>query len=362
MKRNQGPGFPAFLNEYKDKISLFLRNFLSECGSENSRINHFGSEVADDLSEFTMRGKMIRGALVFIGSRLSGSGPAESDIVKTAAAIELFQSGLLVHDDIMDQDLVRRGKPSMHALYGSRYGSSNQDNHIHLGESLGICAGDIAFFLACELLTRLDCPSATRISLLSLFSREMSVVATAQMQDIMHGEDPSFPDPDRILSLYRYKTGRYSFSLPLSAGATLAGAELSERQALEEIGEIMGILFQIRDDELGLAGNESRLGKPVGSDIEEGKKTLPLCLLYNDLPTGEKEHMRAVLGGKKKNPADISYISGLYRERNTSVRVAEIQKKYVAELENRLTLLPSGQTGAREQLEELSGFILGRDY
>ena len=78
----------------------------------------------------------------------------------------------------------------------------------------------------------------------------------------------------------RYKTGRYSFSLPLLAGAMLADAPAELRGKLETFGESIGLLFQIRDDELGLFGDERELGKPVGSDVREGKKTHHLLIAH----------------------------------------------------------------------------------
>ena len=118
----------------------------------------------------------------------------------------------------MDKDTVRRGLEAIHVQYG---------------EAIGICVGDLLFFLGYELLTP---------SVIALASREFANVAVAQMQDVSGGGD--------TLATYTYKTARYTFSLPMMAGAILAGADKNTTDLLEKLGEAMGLLFQIRDDEL----------------------------------------------------------------------------------------------------------------
>jgi geranylgeranyl diphosphate synthase, type I len=359
---------PEFLKIYKNRIDSFLASYLKKKGKDLTLINKFGKQVSDDLSAFSALGKSIRGSLVFIAStffitpgiKKSKTVP-ESELLKAAAAIELFQSGLLIHDDIMDRDLTRRGKPSIFALYAQRYADKSTDSY-HLGESLGICAGDLAYFHGFELLASLETDTDIKTKLHRLFSHEMLIVATAQMQDLVFGSTPAFPDIQDILSLYRFKTGRYTFSLPLCAGALLAGAGTEEIKALGDIGEIMGILFQIRDDVLGLAGQEETLGKPVGSDIAEGKKTLPLALLYQSLNKAEAQKMLEILSNDEKTNSDTTWITDLYIKQQTDKQTDALADEYSAKLKKMLADFSAPNPESFEMLYQLSDFISGRDF
>jgi geranylgeranyl diphosphate synthase type I len=149
-----------------------------------------------------------------------------NEALPLACALELFHAAFLIHDDIMDGDAVRRGKPSMHA---------------QVGESVALSIGDMAIFCGYDVLSHLG------QELVSYISRELANVTVAQMHDVYPREEQT---RDALLHTYTYKTARYTFSLPLAAGAILAGAPGETIAQLERLGESMGILFQIRDDEL----------------------------------------------------------------------------------------------------------------
>ena len=274
----------------REAVHQAIQDVLAEAGREYERVSgDFGSDSARRLDEFSARGKMIRGCLVRLGFELGGgkSVPpeAEESVARAGAAMELFQSGLLVHDDIMDRDRTRRGAPTLHVGYEADLARGLYGDPAHNGSSLGICAGDLAYFSAFHVLAGLEVPADVARQVCQTAARELALVGVAQMQDVANGavrhesinpfrEATASPDEQAILLLYRYKTGRYTFSLPLSIGATLAGADLQTKASLEEAGEALGILFQLKDDELGLFADEDELGKPVGADIREDKKTL----------------------------------------------------------------------------------------
>ena len=269
---------PHYFDPLRERISDALRQFFREKRDELARVNPLGRDAAERLVEFTLRGKMIRGCLVHLGWSIGGAGTVAPDaeaasVVAAGAAMELFQSGLLVHDDIMDRDVVRRGLPSIFQQYAQMAGRDGHADPAHVGQAQGICAGDVACFMAFELLSRVRAPALGEV--LALCARELSAVGIAQMQDVAWGASKDGVKVDDILTMYRYKTGRYSFALPLAAGALIAGAAPDVREKLETCGESLGLLFQIRDDDLGLFGDEKELGKPVGSDIREGKEDHP---------------------------------------------------------------------------------------
>jgi geranylgeranyl diphosphate synthase type I len=249
--------------------------------------------------------------------------------------MELFQSALLVHDDIMDRDTTRRGLSSLFFQYAQLADRQGLNQSYHLGESLGICAGDVTFFIAFEILAGLDVDSDMYRRILALAAREIGYVGVAQMQDVYNGASSQRVTDADILRLYLYKTGRYTFSLPLMLGGILADRPDSDISLLEKLGESIGIVFQIRDDELGLFGNEAETGKPVGSDIREGKKTLFYGYLM-ELATGEdRERLAGIFGRQDLGDEDIRFVQDLTERlgiRDTVGKLAEAEYKRASAL------------------------------
>jgi len=298
---------------YKTTILHYVENFLEIKRKEFSIINSWGKDVCDRFLEFISQGKMLRGSLLFASYALFTQKESK-DVVLAAAAIELFQSSLIVHDDIMDGDTMRRGKPTIWMQYGG----------VRVGEGMAICFGDIGFFLAYELLSNIHSEEVT-----TLFSKELSSVVLAQMQDVSSGFSEREPTKEEIITLYRYKTGRYTFSLPLMTGAILAKQNKILITQLEKIGELLGILFQLKDDELGLFGDEKETGKPLGSDIRENKKTVHRLFLLQKL----SEHPTPV-----HTTNDFKAWYNLYRKYHIQQEVKEymntIEKKIKEEIKN----------------------------
>jgi geranylgeranyl diphosphate synthase type I len=164
------------------------------------------------------------------------------------------------------------------------------------GSAMGICAGDVGYFVAGDILSTLPLESEMRSALLSLVFRELAYVGLAQMQDIAFASFGRTPARDEVIALYLYKTARYTFSLPLAAGALLGGATAAERRRLWQLGEHLGVIFQVRDDDLGIFGSEKETGKPVGSDIREGKKTLLYLELFRRARGRERAALEALFG------------------------------------------------------------------
>jgi len=355
---------PNVIRDYLEKnkilISSYLDTFFTRKREALSFLGDTGQNALQRLHDFTVRGKMIRGGCAILAYSLFTDENIEKAL-PAAAAAEFFQSALLVHDDIMDRDLSRRGHPSLYHQYQQVLEKQSLPDSLHSGESLAICAGDIAFFLGYELLSLLR-PPETGNRITEYASKELSNVAAAQMIDVRRGLDPEFPDEREIIKLYRYKTGRYTFSLPFWMGARLAGAEEKNLVLLEKIGELLGILFQIKDDELGLFGDEKVLGKPVGSDLREGKKTLHIALLYKMGSQKIRRELSAVNSAGTVSDPQVDTI------RNAAEQLEirrYIETRYLQPVSRELTtllaelrdILPASRT----LLTHLIDFILNRD-
>ncbi len=360
----------AYFQRCRQRIRGWLEELLRARGGELETVNPLGRELAERLGRFAGQGKMLRGGLLILASGLldCGSRPSEEAVLAAAAAMELFQSGLLAHDDIMDRDATRRGEPTLHRRYAEEARRQGARDPEHLGLSLGICAGDAAFFLGFEVLAGPPVPEQSRAGLLGLCARELSRVAVAQMQDVTWGAQPASggaaadPGSEReILRLYTFKTGRYTFSLPLAAGALLAGCGPRQREELESLGECLGILFQLRDDLLGLFGDERELGKPVGSDVREGKKTILQGRLFARAPEATAARLRDIFGNPGISEAELAFVRAQVEELGVLAEVQELSAGYAAEARRRIEGLPRARAEEQALLLELLRFTSERN-
>lgn len=286
-----------YFTRKKPSIARELRSLLGSRRGDFGRVNAWGPDLGARLVDFSLRGKMVRGGLLLLGSEMYSAGRAVSrPVLRAAAAIEIIHSSLLIHDDIMDNDRLRRGGRTIYVQYEQAGRRARAADPAAFGRSMGICAGDVGYFLAWEILSGLSMDARRKASLLALVSRELSYVGLAQMQDVAFSAFPRVPSRDDVLALYMYKTARYTFALPLMAGALIAGAPDGERRKLCDLGERLGVVFQLRDDELGVFGSEAETGKPVGSDIREGKKTLLYLELIRRARGTERRRLEELFG------------------------------------------------------------------
>ena len=233
---------------------------------------------------------------------------------RAGAAMELLQSFLLVHDDIMDQDDIRRGRPAMHAQYAG-IAPSREDRAVdkkQYGVSMGICVGDVAAFYAMHVLCSLEIDKDVRTAIIERTTREIVLVGLAQMQDVHHGYAVA-TTVDLVKTVYTYKTGRYTFSLPMTIGAMIAGVPESDIAKIISLGERLGRIFQIRDDRLGVMEDEKATGKPAGSDIRADKKTVYRELLFETVASDDP--IRNLFGKRDLSSAEVETIRQVLRER-----------------------------------------------
>lgn len=234
--------------------------------------------LVDVSRDFTLRGgKRLRAALALIGYWIKewGSGDINA-ILDIMAAIELLQSYLLIHDDIMDRDEMRRGGPTAHVMYRHHCVERGWSDCEHYGISQAITAGDMLEASAVGLLSSPHLPPSIVPQLIATYSRGLRKVAYGQYLDVLLSklriEEVREKD---VLLVYKLKTSSYTVELPLHLGAIASGSH-SERilRELSTYAIPAGIAFQVRDDIIGLYGDPSITGKPAGSDVRSKKKTL----------------------------------------------------------------------------------------
>ncbi|MFK0040491.1 polyprenyl synthetase family protein [Paenarthrobacter sp. NPDC090517] len=209
--------------------------------------------------------------------------------ISIAAAIELLHYAFLLHDDVIDGDLVRRGHPNLigsllaeatartdgragtdgtGGVRGTRAGSS-----LHWAQTGGILMGDMLLAATHQSFARADLPHELRLRLLDLLEHTINETVAGEQLDVGLGDGAIAPDLQTILVMCGYKTATYTFELPLRAAATLAGADFAVENSLATAGRHLGLAFQLQDDLLSTFGDPRRHGKDPFSDLREGKET-----------------------------------------------------------------------------------------
>jgi geranylgeranyl diphosphate synthase type I len=297
----------TIFQQYHSLIKNTLESFFYKKSKELSVVNQWGADLMNRLREFSLQGKLIRGSLLILSYQMFKK-ETPGWILRIASALELVHSSLLIHDDIMDRDTLRRGQKTIFYQYKELGDMQGSHDSYHLGESFGICSGDIGFFLAYEILSDLNLDPRSKKNILLLWSQELVSVGLAQMQDIYLSTPKAFAGEEDIIELYRLKTARYTYSLPLMTGALAASQNQNTIHKLEKIGENFGIIFQIKDDEIDLFGTESNTGKPVGTDIKENKRTLLSLYLSELVRNGDRDSLRAIYNRMELSSSDIAQI------------------------------------------------------
>ncbi len=260
---------------YKPDIDKRLTEDISSIHNRYKDLR-WTQDVCKRIASFIVSGKSVRGSLVVYTSLLFQK-RVPAGAWDVACAMEFLHAGLLIHDDIMDRDTIRRGLPTMHSQY-EQYAAVQKGRDVaHFGLSQGINIADFCYFRGYALLAKGGWEAV------QFASDELSKVVLAQMQDVGSGHLPDPYTKEGVLHLYRYKTARYTFSLPMRLGAMLAGCDIRTQESLDRLGECLGLLFQIRDDEFDSMGDPNVTGKSTGIDAANNKQTLATLMTAGEL-------------------------------------------------------------------------------
>ena len=257
--------------------------------------------------EFNLRGgKRFRALLVLAGYHVAG-GKDLAVPVPAAAALETFQSWMLIHDDVMDHGEKRRGGPTMHvsmAEYHSKHELDRLDSDF--GEAMAITLGDLMEAVTTRGLLAVKVPAERKVALMAEYSQMTRLTAYGQLLDVYLGASPlSRVNEQDVLTIHRLKTAAYTVSSPLRMGAILAGGSPALQQRLGKIGDDLGVAFQLRDDVLGLGlGDNVSLDKST-NDLFEGKRTLLVIEAWRRASRKGREVLERVLGNPIASPRQL---------------------------------------------------------
>lgn len=258
--------------EYKEAIDREINRELASRLVEAGQISGHLTPVIEAMRELATGGKRLRGLLTILGYQLAGT-EVNKDVIKAAAVMEIFHLGLLIQDDVMDEDSLRRGVKTIHSRYENR----------RMGESMAMLAGDYTFGWGIEILSKLTLDPQRVNAAMQVWGKYFVRVGYGQTLDGLN-----IADDKTILQILAIKSGEYSCVLPLLLGATLGGADAKLIGQLEKYGMELGWVFQLRDDWLGMYGDSTKTGKPAGEQGEKGKKTF--ATMYGKIKTEEAIH------------------------------------------------------------------------
>ena len=213
-----------------------------------------------------------------------------------ALAWELLHLAMLIHDDIIDSDLIRYGVNNIAGSYREIYQATNSviDQQERLATGAALLAGDLALSAVHELILSCNLPTPMKLQAHRYLTNTIIDVVGGQLLD-MEAPLYALPQADPML-IARFKTASYSFVGPLMTGALLAGASDADCAAMKRLGEVLGCGFQLQDDLLGVFGHASITGKSIKRDLSEGKCTYLMQQTFALAAPGDVDVLQALVG------------------------------------------------------------------
>lgn len=304
---------------YLSELEKYLAHFFQQ---QHTILNSISSEslaLLTSIQQLSTGGKRLRALLAYWGWRAAGGSATAEEIVRAGAAIELFQSAALIHDDIIDRSDTRRGAPAVHKQFQATHTENSwRTDSFQFGTSSAIIAGDLCLSWSEQVFSSIPKLSQAGTYAREIFDLMRTEVMAGQYLDIL-GEVVGTESNDQAISrarkVIRYKAAKYSCEHPLVLGGSLAlnlpspVAETSLPPLIQQFQAFalpLGEAFQMRDDVLGVFGKTEDTGKPAGDDLREGKRTVLVALTQRHTDDEQWRKLDGQLGSQELTANDIS--------------------------------------------------------
>lgn len=360
--------------EVELRLEKYWQQELSSSFGFNKTQKELVRQMLSHAKEHNLRkAKRVRASFVYYGyllgqkikkSKTQNEGEIEK-VWRVAEGVELVHTALLMHDDFMDQDKVRRGQPTTQEFFG------REDKHY--GDAMAVNIGDAVLCLGYERVLSAGFDGEKTKKVMSQLLRGITNTAFGQAYDVSLGKilsvtDPTSPDglrgaEEKVMSLHRAKTALYTYENPLLMGGILGNLSEEVLKRLSEYSLLGGVAFQLQDDILGLYGDEEKTGKSSDSDLLQGKVTL---LIVKVLELGNEEQKRAVLrvwGKEQAGGMEIEMAKKAIKESGAyeySVKVAKEWAEKAAETAGSLRKFGLN-TEAIDFLEGIERYMVDRE-
>jgi geranylgeranyl diphosphate synthase type I len=348
---------PTWLKSVATRVESRLSEFLQD---EQDRWSALDVDLNAPLGELTRLvaagGKRLRPAFCYLAFVGVGGDENSKQLLDTQAALELLHASALLHDDIIDGSLTRRGEPTSHTRYIAKHQDSNWAGEARrFGEGAVILIGDLAFVYADQLMIGAN-------SMTKKVWNEMRVeVNIGQYLDLLGSaqRERNLTKAERVC---RYKSGKYTVERPLHLGATLATPEQADvlLEQLSNFGLPLGDAFQMRDDVLGAFGDTSSnlTGKPIGDDLREGKPTPLLAMAFERATSAQRDVLDRV-GAPQISHQEVSDIQQVIIETGA---LDALETKIMSLVEQSVVFIgkSSLNESSKTRLIELAEFVASR--
>jgi geranylgeranyl diphosphate synthase, type I len=318
---------PLDAEDLRARVQEALDVFLTRQAGLLDAVSRDLRPMMDAVTDLLRGGKRLRPAFCYWGWR--GAGGADSDdVVRVAAALELFQAAALLHDDVMDSSDTRRGLPAAHrrlaALHQRRGWLGPSDS---FGVAGAILAGDLCLSWCDELFTGSGLSAAQLARGRPVFDQMRTELMAGQYLDMFESVQAT-TTVERARHVIRYKSAKYSVQQPLLLGGALAGAPAAVLEAYAGYGLPLGEAFQLRDDVLGVFGDPTETGKPAGDDLREGKRTVLVAATLERSSPAEAATLLRMLGDASLDADGVGLLRGIM----TSVGALDVVERMIDDL------------------------------
>lgn len=321
---------PALVNPVQEELKQ-----VEELLRSVARVKYtFLADILDAI--VTAGGKRLRPTVLLLAARFYNYDVPH--LVPVAAAIELLHTASLVHDDTIDDSLLRRGKPTLNSI---------------LNNGATVLTGDYLFARSASLSTRSENIRAVRI-----FADSLVTIMDGELAQIASGRSPERARENYYARIYA-KTASL-FEAACRIGAVVGGAPEQAIERLGRYGRQMGMAFQVIDDILDFNSNTADLGKPVGNDLRHGTVTLPAMYFLDEVhDEADRQLVRSVIEGKLDDDAQVNRAIGLIKDSNALEMAYRQARLFANEAKETLTDFPNNET--RQTLEAIADFVVDRE-
>ena len=331
LKKQINNSYFQLKNSVENKLMLVEEKIKSKLDSN--------VELVKKMTDYHLNtgGKRLRALLTLGSSKLCGYTKGTRDI-NLAACVELIHAATLMHDDVIDNGSIRRGKKTPNKIWG---------NHS------SVLAGDYLLSRCFEMMVE-----DGNIEVLKLLSSTSSIIAQGEILQLQHRGEVDMLE-ETYLKIISSKTAEL-FAAATKVGAILSEMKTKEKEALEFYGRNLGLTFQIADDTLDYNSELKLFGKNIGQDFYEGKITLPIILLFQKANKDQKETLKETFAKEERNQNDLNYTLSLIKKYDIINSCYQKAKHYINLSSNSLSVFKDSEE--KNILENLTSFSLSRNF